>query len=75
MFDFYRQAPLIPVWNDRVIEFGIIELFKVSSQLMLSYVGKKVTHRCIFVVETNSSSFHLSLDFLGSTVYVIADVA
>ena len=39
MFDFYGQAPLIPIWNDRVIEFGIIELFKVSSQLMLSYVG------------------------------------
>ena len=39
MFDFYGQAPLIPIWNDRVIEFGIIELFKVWSQLMLSNVG------------------------------------
>ena len=39
MFDFYGQAPLIPIWNGRVIEFGMIELFKVWSHLMLSYVG------------------------------------
>ena len=74
MFDFYGQAPLIPIWNDRVIEFRFVAVNALICRLTDSS-NKKVTHRCIFVVETNSSSFHLPLDFLRSTVYIIADVA
>ena len=45
---------------------------KYSRQFTFS--NKNGTHCYILNVETNASSFHLPLDFLGSTIYVMGNI-